>query len=134
MSYPYVFNDAGRSTSKRPRQKNDCTVRAFALTRGIAYDEAYDILKAAGRKCATSFNFGAWIKDQPFARKISFPAVKGNPRMNPPEFCRNFAKGRYIVRTAKHVFAVIDGFVHDDHVTYDARCIYAAWEINAAER
>lgn len=45
----YVRCDAGRSASRRPRQKNDCTVRALALARGLTYDEAYDTLKAAGR-------------------------------------------------------------------------------------
>lgn len=129
MSYPFELHDGGRSTSKRPKQKNDCTVRALALARRLSYDEAYGILAEAGRSCSAKFMFNEWINRQEFAKKISFPAVKGESRMNPPKFCRQFPSGRYICKTAKHVFAVIDGVVYDDHVTYDERCIYSAWEI-----
>lgn len=38
----WVKSDAGRSESRRPRQKNDCTVRALALALELRYDDAYD--------------------------------------------------------------------------------------------
>lgn len=49
LSYPWICTDAGRSQSKRPRQSNDCTVRALALALDCPYDQAYDTLKTAGR-------------------------------------------------------------------------------------
>jgi len=38
------------NSSKRPRQRNDCTVRAIAIACDFSYDSAYDLLKANGRR------------------------------------------------------------------------------------
>lgn len=125
----YRQTDAGRAQSRRPRQKNDCTVRALALTRGMRYDAAYDQLKAFGRGCGERFDMARWLNGQSWANKIAFPAVKGQPRMNPAEFCRLHPSGTYICRVAKHVFAVIDGVVMDDRPVRADRCVYTAWRI-----
>ena len=54
ISYPAPFrlNDGGRQHSKRPRRRNDCTVRAIAIVCALSYDSAYELLKANGRKCS----------------------------------------------------------------------------------
>ena len=127
--YPWQSTDAGRSTSNRPRQKNDCTVRALALTRGLSYDTAYDVLANAGRQCSKGFHIGDWLDLQPWATKLSFPAVKGQSRMNPVAFASQFPAGRYICRTAKHVYAVIDGVSLDIYRSRPNRCIYTAGRI-----
>jgi hypothetical protein len=133
MTFPFQFDDGGRSKSKRPKQKNDCTVRALALATKTPYDEVYEMLAKHGRKCSTGIFFWDWLKsignvalDHKFER-ISFPAVKGLRRMNPVDFCDEHPRGTYICKSAGHAFAVIDGVVHDDHQTYDERCIYSAW-------
>ena len=130
LSYPVEITDGGRSKSKRPRQSNDCTVRAIAIAMGLDYDDAYDWLAAEGRESWSRFNIDEFLKDRG-ARKISFPAVKGKPRMNPATFCKEFPKGRYICNVAKHVFAVVDGVVHDAFENRPNRCIYTAYEISA---
>ena len=127
--FPWTKTDAGRGSSKRPKQVNDCTVRALVLTRGLSYDEAYDVLKAAGRECNKRFLMVAYLSQQPWAHKIAFQAVKGERRMNPVTFTKQFSNGVYICRTAKHVFAVVDGVVLDDHKASPNRCIYTAWKI-----
>lgn len=129
LSYPWVCTDAGRAASKRPRQKNDCTVRALALVRDLPYDEAYELLKDAGRQCSRGFVFATWISKQAGIRKISFPAIRGQRRMTPSEFVIKHPQGRYICKVAKHVFAVIDGVVHDDFENAPDRCVYTAWQI-----
>lgn len=129
LSYRWVMTDGGRSTSKRPRQKNDCTCRALAIALNISYDAAYDMLHEAGRKCSRGFKFSDWVAKQPFATKISFPAVKGQRRMNPASFTAQFPTGVYICKVAKHVFAVIDGVVHDVFENSPDRCIYTAWAV-----
>lgn len=126
----WIRSDAGRAESRRPRQKNDCTVRALALSRGMPYDEAYDRLKLAGRGCGERFDLGRWLDDQDWATKIPFPAVKGQPRMNPVEFCRLYPVGTFVLRVSKHVFTVIDGVVIDDMPVRGDRCVYTAWKIN----
>ena len=132
LSYPYQFTDGGKATSKRPRQSNDCTVRAVAVTRRMDYDAAYDLLTKSGRKCWQGFHLGKWLELQSWANKLSFPAVKGQKRMNPATFCEQFKKGRYICRSAKHVFAVVDGVVMDAWEQRPDRCIYVAWQISPA--
>lgn len=129
LSYPFIQSDGGRGASRRPKQSNDCTVRALAIARNMAYDDAYDLLAEAGRKCARGFHLQHWLNDQPFARKMAFQAVKGQRRMNPAAFCARFTKGRYICRASKHVFAVIDGVLYDTARNRPDRCIYTAWEI-----
>ena len=130
--YPWLRTDAGRSNSARPKQKNDCTVRALALVRGFTYDEAYDTLANAGRKCSNGFHIGTWLERQPSVTKISFPAIKGQTRMNPVKFAEQFPKGRFICRTAKHVYAVIDGVALDTARSKPNRCIYNAWRISTS--
>lgn len=133
LGYPFRETDAGRSGSKRPKQSNDCSVRALALARKLPYDETYDLLATLGRKSWSGFALHKWLDHQPWATKISFPAVKGQPRMNPARFCAQFPKGIFICRVAKHVFTVIDGIVHDTFASRPNRCIYTAWEIKAEE-
>jgi len=128
-AYPFVATDAGRSSSRRPQQKNDCTVRAIALAKSMSYDDAYDLLSDAGRKSGCRFEFSKWIASQPWATKFSFPAVKGQRRMNPATFCRQHSVGTFIVKTAKHVFVVKDGVAYDEMPAERGdRCIYSAWE------
>jgi hypothetical protein len=130
-----VFTDAGRSSSRRPRQANDCTVRSLALAVGVSYDEAYDELRRRGRKASRGF---VWPPSPPRddevfgvqLRWVSFPARKGQPRMNTERFVMDerFEWGTWILDQAKHVCVVIDGVVHDDHPTWE-RCVYGAWEV-----
>lgn len=131
--YEWQRNDAGRSNSKRPKQRNDCTVRALALVAQIPYDEAYDYLAKQGRKCSRGAFFPKRrSNDSAFGLNFiwqSFPAEKGKRRMNIGDFCKAHPKGSYIARTAKHVFAVIDGIVHDSGRQAPYRCVYGCWEV-----
>lgn len=128
-SFQWVRHDGGRASSKRPKQKNDCTVRALALARGLSYDTAYDVLRAAGRQCNGRFQFGDWLDQQTWTTRIGFPAVKGHSRMNPGAFVQQFPRGRYICRVARHCFTVVNGIVLDDTPVPSGRCIYVAWAV-----
>ena len=46
----YCQVDGGKSTSKRPRQNNDCSVIATATALGMTYDDAYDEMARLGRQ------------------------------------------------------------------------------------
>lgn len=132
----FLATDAGRAQSRRPRQSNDCTVRALALATGTDYDDAYDTLAAAGRRCARGFHFRAWAKGATFNgfsfEWAAFPAVKGDWRMNPVRFAIAHPEGRFILKTAKHVLAVVDGVIMDSTprqgpMGLEWRCVYGAW-------
>lgn len=129
LSYPFNKTDGGRSLSKRPKQRNDCTVRAVALARNLEYDTAYDILASAGRKCSSPFVFNKFISKMEWAEKISFPAVKGLKRMNVVTFLELYPSEVYICSVAKHVFAVVDGVVQDYTEVNPSKCVYTAWRI-----
>lgn len=49
--------------------------------------------------------------------------------MNPGKFCRQCGEGRWIAKTAGHVFAVIDGAVYDTASPRPDLCIYGAWKV-----
>lgn len=131
----FVDSDGGRAVSKRSRQRNDCTVRALALTTVVPYDEAYDRLMAAGRKSSRSFAITRWLPKSGIGfTKVSYPAVKGQRRMTLGEFALgDGSEGRWIACCAKHVIAVIDGAIHDDgKPRYDA-CVYSAFRMGQSE-
>ena len=131
-SYPFLRTDAGRSQSKRPKQKNDCTVRALALTFDLSYDDAYDLLHQNGRRSGRPFPFPAWIQHAPLGQSLlwhSFPAVKGELRMRIATFCRLHPAGSWILLKSKHIFAVHNGVVLDEDAPRDNCCIYGAWEV-----
>lgn len=133
------IDDGGRSKSKRPKQSNDCSVRATALAFNLPYDEVYDVYSSLGRKCATGtprdISFKVWdILCKKYNRKVikhSFPAQKGKERMYVAAFCVLHSNGNYITNQAGHHAAVIDGYLHDINVTAYGlqRCIYNAFQI-----
>lgn len=129
-TFPFVETDGGRKASTRSRQTNDCTVRAITVATGLSYDEVYDILADLGRKCSKGWGIPKQFDIRGYRLQWqAFQAVKGERRMNPVRFCREYPKGRYIGRTAKHVFAVIDGTVYDLYKERDDRCIYGCWSV-----
>lgn len=127
VSYPFVASDAGRAESRRPRQKNDCTVRALTHVTSLAYDDVYDRVAELGRKSHRGFDLRKHAEAFGLVWR-PFQAVKGQKRMTPVQFAREYPEGRWIVRTAGHVFAFIDGVGYDEDPERDDRCIYGAWE------
>lgn len=124
-----IISDAGRSGSRRSKQTNDCTVRALAIAKKLPYDEAYDLLKQGGRVSGRKFNFKNWLQDKTWARKISFPAIKGQQRMNPITFTQQYPNGTFLCFVSKHVFVCVNGVIYDDVPVRANRCIYTAWEV-----
>ena len=73
-------------------------------------------------------NWKTYVKKKGYT-KLSFPAVKGEPRMNGKRFCKTFpTKGRYILRVAGHLSCCIDGVIYD---TWDCseKCVYNAYKV-----
>jgi hypothetical protein len=106
--------------------------RVLALATGIPYGEACDALKEIGRQGGNKFRMPKWMNATPLAalgfERMTFPSVKGQPRMSPGRFCSQFPCGTYIVRAAKHVFVVRDGVVLDGDVP-SGGCVYSAWRV-----
>lgn len=130
--YPFHKTDAGRSNSKRPKQKNDCTVRALATAASMQYDDAYNALKSRGRKASAGFHFpkkpGDEVNGFTFKWK-PFPAVAGQNRMNVKDFCRQYPSGTFVLRVSKHVFTVVNGTAYDTCMVDPERCVYGVWSV-----
>lgn len=114
----YIQTDGGRQFSKRPMQRNDCTVIAVAVACNLTYDEAYDALKDAGRRSNRAFLF-------PTARNLSghvgdfwfgFWEPRGKDTLG--QFTKRNPKGAFLIGVPDHIFAVKNGIVWD---SYDER-------------
>jgi hypothetical protein len=138
LRYPgirFERTDAGRGLSKRPRQDRDCVVRAIATAFRSRYDDVYDALAEAGRKCGRSTAKSVWQgKLNRCATRHSFPAVAGEPRLNVVTFSTDHGhKGRWVVQCAGHLIAVCDGVVYDDSEPRYNACVYAAWKVDGRD-
>lgn len=112
--------------SSRPMpEKNDCTVRALEITLEIPYLTAYGmVLGGASRKR----NRGVRIEqfyDSMFPTKINEPGATVE------RFIKEFIPfGRWIVKVRGHVFAVIDGKIHDTYPLWNLnRHVVCAWRV-----
>lgn len=124
----WIYSTNGRDQSQRPKSKNDCTVRAYAEAFDLPFDTVYDMFARAGRKPHNGFNIQSILTQHKNVVWFSFPAEKGIKRWTPDQFCFYFDKGTYILRTARHVFAVKDGNIYDTSPN-TGRCVYGAWWI-----
>ncbi len=145
--------DAGDGRRSKEAKGRDCTVRALTVAIAVSYETAWDMLyefQAVQR--TNAFDLGGLLDQRlsespgirlsqrssmgdPADRRrwtvkqaLSFPAVKGKPRMTPAAFVKKYPTGRYVLSLAHHVVAVRDGVVID---TWDCtkKCVYKAWEI-----
>ena len=137
----FQYNDGGREDAGYKGDTGDCVTRAIAIATGMPYQEIYDLVNSYGknerrsknRKSKSSARTGV---HKPTTRKIL--ADLGwvwTPTMQIGQGCKvhmradELPKGRIIVKLSKHIAAVIDGVLHDNHDwTRDGtRCVYGYW-------
>ena len=111
----------------------DCVKRAICATTGMDYMEVQRELnrykKVTGaEKFNSTKNCNEYVLKVLGATKLSFPAVKGQPRMNGQRFCEAYPVGSYILSMAGHWTACVDGVIYD---TWDCtyKCVYTAYKI-----
>lgn len=104
--YPFVLtiDNSPLETS----ENNDCTVRSLSIMLEIPYDDAHAFMKAKGRKhgkgFASSLAYGH--KGLRFVHNVNGLTFGGLLKSG-------LLPARAIIRTRKHVVAVINGVVHD---------------------
>jgi len=115
---PFNHTDGGRTASGLSGEQLDCTVRAFAIARGVPYIEAHAELSRLGRLPGKGFKFRVVAQKRPdlFTRQY---LPKGE-RRRVRTLLRTLPPGRHVLRIHRHVFAVVDGIVHDDCSSLDA--------------
>lgn len=122
------------SRKDTPLQKfetNDCTVRTAVLLTRKPYKEVHRAFSRAGRRAQHGFSIAGtrnaltklgarWRAARDEVRNITtdraaYPTLK--------QFITAFPKGSYALTTNAHMFAVIDGVVHDwGRYSSGARC------------
>lgn len=111
--YHLVLDDGGRNASQRPNQFNDCTVRALAVVTQTDYDIVYDLLAKAGRKACEGFESDAWIRrKRGYVLGGRFKPIRVHD-LTVATFANKYPKGRYLLETSNHTWAVINGKHHD---------------------
>jgi len=122
----YREDDGGKQLSFSPNEQLDCTVRALAILSGEPYNVAHAFLRDNGRKDQSTFKFWTLHEKTFVGRKLVQELV---PRRTVHNHIKDNPTGKYIISVRRHVFAVIDGVVHDSgpegnlrrmHV----RCVY----------
>lgn len=113
-------------------ENSDCTVIALSIVLAIPYDVAHSMLADAGRRNRRGFGLLSWLRVrrevnhcgykvttvscgrlQDAALRLARPWAASYTYPTLAQVQRDFPKGRFIVRKARHVFAMIDGVIHD---------------------
>lgn len=115
------------------KRVGDCVKRAITVAAEMDYKEVARELnrykKITGAAAFNSdYNPHKYVENVLHGIKLSFPAVRGEKRMNGERFCREYSKGRYILCMAGHWSCCVDGVIYD---TWDCseKCVYTAYEI-----
>ena len=108
---------------------NDCLVRSAANAAGISYAESYSVFRRCGRNKNKGCSYFVWnpaLKEMKFETVgifgKSLDAVQHQRIMKCKQFdgmslqkaLKTFTEGRYVMMTAEHAFAVVDGELIDD--------------------
>jgi len=109
-NFRMIVDDGGRAAAGFTKERADCTVRAAAHAMGIDYASAHALLKKHGRKskCGCKWKLMAPVLGFEIVPELSCRQLKSIlPEME---------HGRFVVRMAHHVFAVVDGNIYDHRI------------------
>jgi hypothetical protein len=141
-----VRNDGGRAAAGFQGPAGDCVVRAISIAArrdyATVYAEMSDLMAglrktkkrtaAAGKRSARS---GVYTNCKAFDDYITKLGFRWVPCMKIGSGCKvhltaeELPAGRLIARVSRHVVAVIDGVIHDNHDPSrgGSRCVYGYW-------
>jgi len=120
------FKDCGGSPAS---EKNDCTVRALAISTNKPYDEAYCILQSFGRKPNKGTNIRKFFKNNKIVLGFWFKKLRFRKQITLNKFVKKHPTGTFYVRITKHVFVVKDGVTIDMTKPRTYCRITDAWEV-----
>lgn len=108
---PNPTEKVGRATKKA-----DCVVRAFSIVTGYSWLESFDILAEHARRTYNMvndpLNYCEVFRERGYT-EYTEKAVKGQKRLTVEQFAQQHPTGRYMVKVAHHLTAVIDGVIKD---------------------
>jgi len=137
----WVYDDGGRAAAGYKGNTNDCVTRAIAIATGLDYQEVYELVNEHSkeermRKRQRSRSSARTGVHKHTCRKIMADLDwEWHPTMFVGAGCQThllaeeLPPGRLIVSVSKHLCAVIDGVIHDNHDPSrdGTRCVYGYW-------
>lgn len=120
------FKDCGGSPEY---ERNDCTVRALAISTGLPYTECYNILASFGRKPNKGTNIRKFFKNNGTVLGFWFKKLRFRKQITLNKFVKKYPIGTYYVRISRHVFVVKDGVAIDMTKPKPLCRITDAWEV-----
>jgi len=107
----------------KSRERADCTVLATQFAFGLSYETAHGLMAAHGRKlgCCAAFWDAA-----PRLGLVQRPDLSCMTVIKALEGMQN---GRFIVSMSRHVFAVVDGRIFDNHFTKEKARVEMVYEV-----
>lgn len=134
----YEYDDGGRALAGFIGNPRDCVTRAIAIATQKPYKEVYDALNEIAKKERTGkrkrhkSNARNGVHRYTYQQYLESLGWMWIPTMKVGSGCRvhlrgdELPKGRLIVKVSKHMVAVIDGIVHDNHdsTRNGERCVY----------
>jgi hypothetical protein len=139
---PWIYNDGGRSLAGFKGKANDCVCRALSIVTKQPYKEVYDKINHQAlelhKKYGGDLSTARTGIQSNLTRKLMEDfGLKWNPTMLIGSGCTVHLRigdlpyhGRLICSVTRHVTAVIDGWIHDNHdpSRNGTRCVYGYWE------
>ena len=121
MKYQYLIVE-------RPvgfNEQKDCTVRALANSTERTYEEAYQLLKEAGRKDRrpTRVHYDLYAK-------MASETNNFNASITVAQFIKTYPDGNWIVQISGHVFAVVGGVIIDNFKVGIRSRVKYVWQMN----
>ena len=129
----YHYTDGGRLEAGFKGRAGDCFTRAVAIATRRPYREVYDMVSAElGKGKSPRDGVPAKIMHKVLVDRLGW---FWTPTMSVGSGCRvhlnatDLPRGRMICRLSRHLCAVVDAVVHDDHDPRrgGSRCVYGYW-------
>ena len=123
----FVYNDGGRAAAGYRGHTGDCVTRSIAIATGMSYQEVYDALNAlaarerTGKRIRKRSNARTGVRMDTARRYLKSIGWRWVPTMAIGQGCKvhladgELPMGRLVVQVTRHLTAVIDGVIHDNH-------------------
>ena len=115
-------------------ERNDCTVRALAISTGRPYHDCYMMLANFGRKPNKGTNIRKFLKNNKMVFEFVFKKLRFRKQITLNKFIKKYPLGTYYVRITKHVFVVKDGVAIDMTKPRPYCRITDAWEVTSLDK
>ncbi len=140
----FKYNDGGRELAGYKGDADDCVTRAIAIVTDLGYQTVYNDLNVLGKTERVTKRLGVRSTARNGVRKKTWKAYLaslGYERINLMTIgsgCQYHlrkgelpATGRYIVQCSRHITALIDGIIYDNHDPSrgGTRCVYGYYQL-----